>query len=268
MVKLGLWLDDPVTDIKKKPYWRELQRHGFSVAAIMLEGVGNGFDPKYSVSDLCKIRDLANEVDIEVALTCWPQPDKKYLDEFKAEIGAYLTASGAKALEADLESNWIASKVSGFPNLKAASDYLVAIFVELRKTHGIRVEVTTFTGHAENSSRATVADDADRLLPQAYSVRNRSTGQIAWDGLYGPGRMQEFTLKKALEVPGEQELACGLAAYDQVWPGKTGEEAMQVAYEAALKFNPTEIRLWSSKWVVGMKKNGYASRWVLSLKGK
>lgn len=266
MPKLGIWLDDPVTDIKKKPYWRELQRHGFDVAAIMLEGVGNGFDPKYSVADLDKIRSLASEVNINIVLTCWPQPDKKYLDEFKDDIAKYVVAAKAVGLEADLESNWVSSKVSGFPNLKAASEYLVAIFDDLRKETGVRIEVTTFTGHAENSSRATVADNADRLLPQAYSVRNRSSGPIAWMDLYGPGEMQEFTLKKALEVPGEQELACGLAAYDQVWPGKTGEEAMQAAYEAALKFNPVEIRLWSSKWVVGIKRNGYASRWVLGLK--
>lgn len=266
MTRLGMWLDDPASDIKKAPFWNELKRHGITTAAIMLEGVGNGFDPKFTIADLQKIGQLARERDIEIVLTCWPQPNKSYLDEFEAEIGKYLVACGAAGLECDLESNWTTRQVVGFPNLDKAGDYLVAILQRVSAAHDVRIEATTFTGHAENSERADVASHVHRLLPQAYSVRNRTEGEIEWDGRLGPGKMQVLTLDNALKVPGDQKLSCGLAAYDQVFPGHTGEEAMQVAYEAALKYKPEEIRLWSSKWVIGVKKNGYASRWLLGLK--
>lgn len=266
MTRLGMWLDDPASHIQKAPFWDELKRHGISTAAIMLEGVGNGFDPKFTVEDLETIGKLARERDIEIVLTCWPQPNKSYLEEFEAEIGKFLVACGAAGLECDLESNWTSRQVVGFKNLDKAGDEVVLILDRLSKKYDVRIEATTFTEHAENSLRADVASHAHRLLPQAYSVRNRSSGTILWDGPYGPENMQIRTLDRALQVPGVQKLSCGLAAYDQVWPGKTGEEAMQKAYEAALKYNPEEIRLWSSKWVIGIKKNGYASRWLLGLK--
>lgn len=266
MTRLGIWVDDPVSDVKRAPFWNELKKHGISTAAIMLEGVGNGFDAKFSVSDLQKIGQLARERDIEIVLTCWPQPNKSYLSELEAELPKYLVACGAAGLECDLESNWTNRQVVGFPNLDKAGDELVAILQRIRSKYDVRIEATTFTEHAENSSKADVAPHADRLLPQAYSVRNRSSGPILWESPYGPENMQIRTLDRALKVPGDQKLSCGLAAYDQIWPGKTGEEAMQKAYEAALKYNPEEIRFWSSKWVIGIKKNGYASRWLLGLK--
>lgn len=267
MTKIGLWIDDPVSDIKKSAFWAEVKRHGVHTAAIMLEGLGKGFDPKYTVSDLIKIRDLAVvKHDIELVLTIWPQPDKQYLDELEVEISKYIDASGAAGLEVDVEGNWTSKEVKGFKNLDVAGDYLVAILNRLRAKHDIRTEATTFTGHAENSSKADVARHATRLLPQAYSVRNRSSGEIAWDANYGPGHMQKLTLDKSLTVPGDQVLSCGLAAYDQTWPGKKAEEAMQVAWDAAMKYKPAEIRFWSSKWVLGIKKNGYASKFLLSLK--
>lgn len=267
MTSIGLWIDDPVTMIKKAPYWDEVKRHGVTTAAIMLEGIGKGFDPKYTPDDLKKIRDLAVvRNDIEVVLTIWPQPQKRYLDELEAEIEQYIEASGCAGLEFDLEGNWIPSAVEGFKDLEAAGNRLLEIVNKLRAKYALRIEVTTFTLHHENGPRAYVAKKADRLLPQAYSVRNRTTGPADWDHPYGPEKMQKLTLDRALTVPGEQKLSCGLAAYDQVWPGKTGEEGMKAAFDAAMQYSPEEIRFWSSKWVLGMKKNGYASRFLLSLK--
>jgi hypothetical protein len=83
--------------------------------------------------------------------------------------------------------------------------------------------------------------------------------------------MQKLTMDKAKTVPGVgtpsgPRLSCGLAAYDQVWPGKSGEAAMQAAWDAAMQHNPIEIRYWSSKWVFGSRRNGYASRFLRSLR--
>lgn len=266
MTSFGLWLDDPPSEIKKAAFWNELKRHGISTAAIMLEGLGNDFDVKFTIADLQKIGKLARERDIEIVLTCWPQPTQKYLNELEENIGRYLEACGASGLECDLEGNWKTTEVKGFPNLDKAGDRLVEILDGVRAKYDVRIEVTTFPGHTENTSRADVAGHADRLLPQGYSVRNRTSGPVDWDGRYGPGNMQRLTMDGAISVPNDPKLSCGLAAYDQVWPGKKGEEAMQKAYEAALAYKPVEIRLWSSKWVIGIKKNGYASRWLLKMK--
>ncbi len=259
----GIWIDDPAASLQKPAFWDTIAEHGLSTAAIMLEGVGNGFDPKYSLTDLSRAKTLAHERDIEIALTVWPEPNALYLDQLRTRIGGYISASGASALEFDAESNWLKPKVQGFKNLDVAGDKLVQIFDEIRMLRDVRMEVTTFTMHAENSGKADIAPHADRLLPQAYSVRNRAEGDVAWDGPHGPGAMQVLTLNRAKSIG--PKLSVGLAAYDQVWPGKKGEDAMQAAWNMALMFEPQEVRFWSSKWVLGVKKNGYASRFLMSL---
>lgn len=268
MTRKGIWIDDPPSMVAKPPYWDELKRHGISTVGIMLESIGNGFNPMYSEADLIGIRGMALSRDIEVALTVWPEPNKQYLDELRAEIGKYIVASGAAALEFDAESNWIPKKVVGFANLHAASEYLAQIMQELRDKYHVRIELTTFTEHTENSAKADLATHVDRLLPQAYSVRNRSDGVVAWTDKYGPGNMQRRTLDNAKQVKGTHKLCCGLAAYDQTWDTHTALQAMQTAWDAATAYGVEEVRFWSSKWVIGIKKNGYASQFLLSLVGK
>lgn len=269
MTTLGMWIDGPASDIKKVKLWDDLKKHGITTAAIMMEGTSIGFDAKFSVADMQKIGQMARERDIELVLTLWPDAKKAYLDEIEAELPAYIEASGCAGIEVDLEGNWKSKQVVGFPNLDKAGDRLVEILKAWRTKYDVRIEVTTFPGHAENTARADVAGHADRLLPQAYSVRNRDVGIIEWEGSkYSPGAMQRFTLDLAKTVPGEQKLSCGIAAYDQNFPGHKGEEAMQIAYDAAVAYGVEEVRLWSSKWVLGVKKNGYAARWLMSLQKK
>ena len=265
---IGLWIDDSVALLRKTAYWDDLKHHGVNTVGLMLESIGDGFNPRYTLADLSLIRGFALSRDIEIVLTVWPEPNKAYLDQLDSKIGEYLDAAGAAGLEFDAEGNWIHKQVKDFPNVDKAGDRLVEIFLAIKARHDVRTELTTFTMHVENSKNADIAPHCDRLLPQAYSVRNRSEGPVAWDHQYGPKAMQKLTLDRALSVRGVQTLSCGLAAYDQVWPGKRGEDAMKAAYEAALEYSPAEIRFWSSKWVLGAKKNGYASRFLLSLKEK
>lgn len=267
MTTLGLWIDDSAASLRNAKFWDEIERHGFKTAALMLEGYEGGWNPKYSLSALEQAKNMAFRRDIEIVLTVWPEPAVAYLNDFEKKIGDYLDASGAAGLEFDAEGNWLPKRVRGFKNLDLAGDRLVEIFREIQQKHKVRTELTTYPYHAENSAKADIAVACNRLLPQAYSVRSRTEGAIEWDDNFGPGRMQRFTLDRALMVPGDQGLSCGLAAYDQTWPGKRGEEAMRVAYAAALKYKPLELRYWSSKWVLGHRKNGYASRFFLNLKG-
>lgn len=275
-MQLGIWIDDPVKDVVTAEYWDTLVDHGFSTAALMLEGMGKGFDPNYDLSVLERIRGLAHTRDVEIVLTVWPEPSVHYLQEFEARIGPMLKAAGAAGLEFDCEGNWLPIKVKGFANIDQAGDKLVDIFTRVCQPLDIRTEVTTYPYHTENSRTADVAPHADRLLPQAYSVRNRDSGgkpvDVKWTDTLGPGNAQKLTLDRALLVPGVGKpsgpmISCGLAAYDQVWSGKSPEEAMKVAYDAAVNYNPMEIRYWSSKWVFGIRENKYASRFIKSLKG-
>lgn len=270
MVTKGIWIDDPVKDVLKPEFWDTMVSLDLSVGAIMVERLGGGFDEIYNNETLAKIRKLARERDIELVLTVWPEPDKAWLGEFEQKMPAMLAASGAAALEFDLEGNWLKKQVRGFPNIDKAGDRFVEIFEKVVKPLDVRTEITTYPFHLENNRAADVAPHADRLLPQAYSVRSRSTGVIDWGGPYGPGAMQRLTLDRAQTVPGVGALdgpllSCGLAAYDQEWPGRTGEDAMEVAFRAAMKYVPLEIRFWSSKWVFGIKDNGYAKRFLKSL---
>lgn len=275
MISKGVWIDDPVRDVLKPEFWDKLVDHDLTTGAIFLESFGNGFDPNYTADTLHKIRDLALGRDRELVLTVCPEPTEKYLTQFEQKIPSLLEAAGAAALEFDLEGNWLPIKVDGFANLDKAGDELVNVFGRVSAKLDIRTESTTYPFHTENNRSADVAPHCDRVLGQAYSVYLRKEGgkdvPQPWDGNYGPGKMQRLTLDKSLKIPGIGTtagplLCCGLAAYDQEWPGHTGEEAMRVAWDTSCSYEPIEVRWWSTKWIFGVKANGYASRFLKSLK--
>ncbi len=262
----GAWIDDPPALVQTPKFWHDLRELGITTGAIMLESVRDGFDPIAQVDVLGTIGEVARGADCEVVLTDWPQPSRLWMDAMRAQIGEFIKASGAAALEGDGESNWTRGKLHGFATLELAAHTLVALLDDISAEHNVRTEWTTFTEHAENSVHALVAPFVDRVLPQAYSVRNRKDAKgnpivIEWDGTYGPGGMQRRTLDRAVSIPkrpdGKPFISCGLAAYDQTWPGRKPEDAMRVAYEAALAYDPREVRWWSSKWIIGVQsKNG------------
>jgi len=124
-----------------------------------------------------------------------------------------------------------------------------------------------------------VAPHMDRLCVQAYSVRNRTKKNLAtgkydvpwavpWTHTYGPGRMQVHTLDRTSLVPGDPKIVAGLAAYDQKWPTHLAHTALSMAYDAAISHEHVEVvavRYWSSKWVLGVRNNRYASKFLKSL---
>jgi hypothetical protein len=92
----------------------------------------------------------------------------------------------------------------------------------------------------------------------------------AWQGSHGltqDGKVGPKTLaamhqgEDSVELPVHGvTLGCGLAAYDQTFPGHTPEEAMHVAFRAALDDGCTEFRYWSSEHLIkdiGNKGNSY-----------
>jgi hypothetical protein len=271
MVNLGVWIDDSVKSVRSPKFWDDFKEHGFETAGVMLESVKGGFDPKYDTRTLEDIRSHALSRDIEVVITVWPEPSKAYLEELELKIGPMLEASGAAGIEFDCEGNWLKGGLRGYPSLEAASQAFVESFRRISLRYDVRTELTTYPYHAENGKSALVAPHCGRILPQAYSVRKRSSGDVDWDSRFGPGGMQRLTMDRALRVPGVGQnsgplVGCALAAYDQTWPDRDPSEAMQVAYDAAMTYNPIEIRYWSSKWIFGARANGYASKFIKGLK--
>jgi hypothetical protein len=64
------------------------------------------------------------------------------------------------------------------------------------------------------------------------------------------------------------EIGLGLAAYDQEWPGHTPQEAMQVAFDAALAERPVIIGYWSSDHLIqdmGSRGNAYSGSFLEQL---
>lgn len=281
MASLGLWLDDPIKRILSRSYFAELAAMRIHTLALMVDTSRKGWDPKWRQSTLRELNDLVTENGMELILTVWPDPVSDYLKAMEEGIDELLEAVPATGVEYDTEFNWTKRRVKGFKPqrrhgrrqsaLDVAGDELVALTARLKAKHPqIRSELTTFTSHTENGRAADVAPHMDRLMPQAYSVRERTRKgkdwNVPWTHTYGPGRMQRFTLDRTLLADGDQaEMGCGLAAYDQKWPGRDAADAMGAAYEAAMAYDVVEIRYWSSKWILGVRDNKYAAEFLKDL---
>jgi hypothetical protein len=256
----GLWIDDPARMVMSDPYWVLFRDLGFSVAALFLDSFTPGFDVRYTDAELAAIGERLRAADVELVITVCPEPRVEYIAQMRQRLPRIIRLCGAAALEYDAESNWMTKKVVGFRSLAEAAEAVDLVGREFQTQLDVRSELTTFTEHNENGPRATLADDVDRVVPQGYSVRNRKDAhgrpiEIPFTGhVYSPGAMQKRTFDKAMLIPkknGKPAISCGLAAYDQLWPGKTVTQAMRIAYDESLRYSPKEVRWWSSKWVIG-----------------
>lgn len=262
-IELELWIDDPKRMLLSSNYWDTIQGLGFTTAAIMVETAVPGWDLKFNKRDMARIGKFADDRDISLVLTVWPDPNKKYLNNFRRGVVPLLSESGAVALEADLEFNWKKNLVQDFSNYDKAGDYLVDIFDGIHAEADVEIEVTTFPYHTENSRNADVTPYVDRLMVQAYSVRHRDKLKVSWNHAFGPNKIVDSTLKRTHQISQYKdiEIGVGLAAYDQVWPNRSPHEAMYKAWRSVDVFKTFPIvkrRYWSSKHILGIRKKEYA----------
>lgn len=263
MTVKGLWIDDSPQRVLDPDYFKRLQDIKIDEIAVMVETAGRLWDPIWSNNRLEMLRDLSLTYGIDLALTIWPEPSPNYLDAMEKALPKMMKSSGAVEIEVDCEFNWKSSRLRGFRSMESACDRLVKIMAST----GVRKCLTTFTAHTENGTAAQVAPHMDLLLPQAYSVVNRNGQVVKVGDLLGPARMQAYTLDKTLSIPGvgsKIQLGCGLAAYDQGFPiGR--ENAMEAAFQAAVEKGAKHIRWWSSKWVVGARKQKWSADFITSV---
>jgi hypothetical protein len=262
-----LWAPEGPRKILTERYFAGLDALGISGIAVMVDTAKKGWDPYWTPRQLEKLAKFASTGRrLEIILTTWPDPVKRYLERMVAGIGPMIEACGADAWEVDTEFNWKASRVRGFggpEGLDHAGDALVDFLHQARSEYGVRLELTTFTAHTENGRAADVAPHVDLVMVQAYSIRTRPGGQkVGWGHSYGPGHMQRLTLDRTMLVPGVADgkvrVGVGLAAWDQKWPGATVAAAMRTACAACRDYDVERVRYWSSPWVVN-KRNAAAS---------
>lgn len=274
---LGLWIDDPPKTVLNEGYFRSLKDCHIGTIAIMIDRCDQQWKTTWTEKQIEEALRLADDGAIEVVLTTWPYPVKKQIDDMSADMKRLMSIGPISAWEVDLEFNWKSSKVVGFyrsknkGSLDLAGDYLLDKALNICRPINARFEVTSFTQHTENGPKADVAPHCDRLLVQAYSVRKRPgmKKEVSFGHTYGPSSMQRFTLDRTLTIPGiedgKPEIGCGLAAWSQRWPGIQPERCMQLAMQTALSYPVVDLRWWSSKHVIGIKKNPYAAKFLESL---
>lgn len=268
---VGAWVDDAFAGIDAD-YAARFREVGLTEAGLMVNRMNaTKASPKWELRErpaaIARAAYRLRDAGVSIILTCWPRPDRDQLARLESDMRALVEAIDPVAIEVDCEANWMREHLSGFRTMAEAATELVAV---LRRLAGSkrRVELTTYPFHQENSEGALVAPHVDLLLPQAYSVRERGGKPVDWDSSIGPGRMQALTLERAAQTgaPPSALTACGLAAYEQRWPGVRPEEAMRVALVAARDRGVSRVRYWSSKWIVGAlaKKQPWAATFIRS----
>jgi hypothetical protein len=282
MTHLGLWVDDRPDLVLSGGYLETVKGLGISTVAVMVETSRHGFDPFWhmgvttgqevgAVNEIGQIQELSAaclELDLELVITVWPTTDPDDMGDMCDFLGEALTY-GAAGVEVDLEGNWL--RRGGYASMQSASRDLLVSLYTITGMADARIELTTHTGHRELSHRARVTPHVHRLIPQAYSVRNRLGRTMPWGGKYGPEKAQRFAIGRTKRIPGCPPLSMGLAAWSQRWPdphrpGETLEiAAMASALDEALTCDPIEVRYWSSKFVVGSRKNGYSAEFIGAL---
>jgi hypothetical protein len=266
----GLWIDDLPLLALSPGYLDELRDLGLHAAAVMVETSKARWDPYWSVEDARRMAVGLVDRDIEPIITVWLAPSRRYIDQMIAYLEMVVVA-GYAAVEVDLEHLWRIRHLEGFDELTDAAVYALHRLLRIRDRLDVRLEVTTHPWHGESSPHALVTPHVDRLVLQAYSIREWPDGTtVDWYGPKGPGQMQQFAYEDALHVPcivrGDVDLALGLPAWSQTWPGHAPADAMMTAYQAALDLGVVEARYWSSKFVLGARSNGYSNTFLRGIR--
>jgi hypothetical protein len=258
----GAWVDHAILDIKPD-FARQFRDVGMTEAAIMSNRMNcqrgtPAFALRAKVGAFAAAASALHAEGVAVILTCWPRPARDQLDALETGMRELMIATGAVAIEVDVEGNWDRKHLAGFDSMQAAATYLLAVL--RRVAAGKRVELNTFPFHSENSSKALLAPHVDLLIPQAYSVNERADEPVQWTSAYGPGRMQDVTIERMATTgaPSSARTALGLAAYEQRFAGHEPLEAMRAAVAAGRKHGCSRFRWWSSKWILGRMSSAWA----------
>lgn len=204
-VVVGAWIDDPPHSASTDRFAERLAKMHITRAALMINRANTlshhvpwelrGWDEKR----LRKIAEVYVKHGIKLVATCWPRPSRMQIDAMCEDMKWILPAMETDVFEVDTEGNWHGRYREGFKSMRDASAYLADRMRALVGDEGT-LELTTFTYHGENSSKAQLAPLMDRLLPQAYSVRHRGNRKVPWQDVLGPGHHQKLAMRRARQA--------------------------------------------------------------------
>jgi len=205
-VVVGVWIDDPVKAARTEAFADRLVSMGVGSAALMINKSNTRksdvpWSLRWDREALKKVARLYRGRGIDVVCTTWPRPSRSQIDAMCEDMAWVLGVTESVAFEVDTEGNWTRKFLEGFASMKEASEYL-AVRMRQTATDDRSLELTTYTYHPENSSKATLAPLMDRLLPQAYSVRHRGNETVSWGDALGPGNHQKLAIGRARQAAG------------------------------------------------------------------
>lgn len=279
-VSAGLYIDDRPKLATTERYIERVVAIGYDHACIMLDGPGDQLhDVKWSESQLRLFCELTSQLQrtgrpFSRVLTIWAEPTREYIRQLREKLPTLVRAAGATALELDLEGGWDPRRAreGGFASIHDAG---LALVDAIRETlEGTRLEIVTW--RARWSAVKAILPHARRVTAMIYPRRHREvrgqTIEIASDDKrQGPRFMVGLELDlligklEALAPPLRPELSAALPAWDQTWPDLTPLQAMRLERAQAVDRGVTTLRDWSSKWILGVRKNTYAARALAEL---
>jgi len=252
-----LWVDDPIKVVLKDNYIKQLRDLDFSTISIMSNYSVRPYSLIWDIKNIEKLVNNCIKNDIETSVTLWVKPNINRIDNLINNYIKQLYETGISAIEFDLEHLWKEKHLYGYNNLGQAARDLNWKLEEAREVyHDIRIDVTTHPWHKEATEDCSMTLFADRLYLQAYGLSEIRGKTTPWEK--GPGYMQHFAINKADWLPEHVKLCLGLPTWNQVWRQHTPYEALKKAYDTCLHNNIPIVRYWSSKFVVGVRKNDYA----------
>lgn len=260
---LGIWFDDSLHQVTPR-YMEALKSVGIERVHIMVDRSTKGWNPRFDREHCELIESLFR--DFRKIVVIWPEPTKGYVNDLRRDLPWIVKLTNAVGVEFDCEHNWKRRLVRGYDNLEEAGLELVEVTDQLfsKAFGGSRcadLYVTTFPAHLEASASATVTPFVDYLNLQVYSVRQRDQQPSSWRGALDPGVFQTNSLTNAqvaLDTQGRGvELVSGIALWDQKWEGRPESDAIQAAWDASLE-HTNRLTFWSSKFLVGGRKNSYS----------
>lgn len=262
------WDDDPAYTIKHTDKLiAQLKKLNVGRVALMMdrsEPDAAGLPVwRWKDSQLIAWTSALKRAQIGVTLTCWPRPTPQYLNAQHEGLARYLELIDVRVrIEADLEGQWRPRHLEGFEDLDVAGAHLIALVDDLDHDG---FEVTSYVEHGEFGSSPTAAHKADSLYPQAYSRFKKGDPSYQEGATYGPGGMQNRAINRAEKIEGPV-VCCALAAFDQTgFLTLTTNEAMLIPIRTIVSRGIKIVRYWSSKWIIGARKNDYAYSFLLRL---
>jgi hypothetical protein len=187
-----------------------------------------------------------------VIATAYMPPSRNDIDAFLASkkgTAQRLIDAGVDGVEYDLEGGWSRAKVCGYETHELAAKALYDGTRALKA--GVPVGVTTHLGRVrdENIGR----QYTDWMSVQAYVKCQGDRCVDFEDKREGPGTRVARLSTELGKYSGL--VVVGLAAYNQKWPGRTVDEAMQRSLSSAKALLSTNAAIvghsyWSATWAL------------------